>query len=211
MKGVLSTSKIYTFLLLLLPSLILISWINVYAGNASLQLTNYLLTHILPAAGISVIFALIIASSLHEGYELNYKRVLFTFSALVGSLFLFSYAMTFFGFQSQFVTATVPSVVEYDKQQVLGINTEQTDPRETASKFYSAEFAMVLVLLVVFYSIASVLFKTKKKTTGKRLGTTKKKAVVANIGKKTKVEKKAVKKKKHVKKKTKTANSSSRT
>ncbi len=138
MKLFLSINKLYTFLLLLFPSLIAVSWINVFLGNAHYTILNYTLTFVLPALVMSYAASLITAESLNEGYKFTLGRVVFTFIALLGGLYAFSLVFNFFGFYSLFLTAPIPSVIEYDKIAVLGTST-QVDPRETASKFYSAE------------------------------------------------------------------------
>lgn len=166
MKVVLSINKFYTFLLLFLPSLIAISWLNVYIGNSHYSASNYMLTFVLPAIVFAYAVSLITADRLHEGYTFTFQRVLFTLVALIGSLFLFSYTLTFFGFNSHFLTAYIPSVTDYDKIAVLGTTTEQTDPRETANKFYSIQLAISVVLTILFYAIASFLFKTKAEFIG---------------------------------------------
>jgi hypothetical protein len=71
--------------------------------------------------------------------------------------------LTFFGFHSVFLTALIPSVNEYNKLEVFGINA-QADPREIGSKFYSFQLVFAMILIVIFYSLASILFKDKKKT-----------------------------------------------
>lgn len=163
MKLFLSINKLYTFLLLLLPSLIAVSWINVFLGNAQYTVPNYTLTFVLPALLVAYAASLITAESLNEGYGFTFGRVVFTFIALLGGLYAFSLVFNFFGFHSLFLTAPIPSVIEYDKIAVLGTST-QVDPRETASKFYSAELLFTVILLVFFYAIASLLFKASEST-----------------------------------------------
>ncbi len=196
MKLFLSINKLYAFFLLLLPSLIAVSWINVFIGNAQYNVPNYTVTFVLPALVVAYAASLITAESLNEGYNFTLGRVAFTFIALLGGLYAFSLVLSFFGFQSLFLTAPIPSVVEYDKVAVLGTST-QVDPRETASKFYSAELLFTVILLAFFYAVASLLFKASESTNIVKhyLTTTKKRKVSSgknkkNTGKKSRRKKK---------------------
>lgn len=147
MSTFISKHIVYTFTLLILPSLIIVSWLNVFAGNANYSPGNYFLTFVLPAAVFAYLISLLAAESLHEGYSFNSTRVLFTFVALFNSLLIYSFVSTYLGVDSFFVTA-----------HISGNNIQ-----ETASKFYCLQLTLTMMLIVIFYSLAAHLFKENKR------------------------------------------------
>lgn len=168
MSNFISQNKFYTLLLLILPSLIAVSWINAFQGNFPANFTSYLLTHVLPAVLLSYVVSLITAEYLHKMYQYSYARVLFTLTGLIASLYLFSFVLSFFGFDSQFLTAKNPTQIDLASKEALGI--EAANPVEAASKLYSAQLLTAFVMLVILYSIASAIFITKKRKYTKRGG-----------------------------------------
>lgn len=184
MKTLYAKQTLYTFLLLFLPALIIVSWINVFTGNTNYTVATYFLTYILPATLFAYIISLITAGYLHEGYFLTYLRVLFTLVGLIFMLFFFSYIVSFLGYNSLFLTLTVPSP-----------GTTQTDPLEIASKFYSFELLTAMLALVLFYSVGSHMFQIKPTSSAIKKPAKKKSEVSKVMTKKSTAIKKRAKKK----------------
>jgi hypothetical protein len=146
MHAFLSKNIFYTFLLVFLPVLSLISWGNVSSHNFDLSLLNYLLTHILPTITISYAVAFLATDRLQECYPYTLPKVLLSFLLYVLTMVLFSYVFARFGYSSLFITL-----------QLAGIGNAQ----EIGAKFYSFQLAGGLIMLVVYYSIATYAFGEK--------------------------------------------------
>jgi hypothetical protein len=147
MHALFSKNNLYTFALLVIPMLIIMSWFNASVGNTNYGALSYIITYILPAIVLSYGVAFLTAELLADAYGYSLWRVMFSLVGLTASLLLFSYCFSFFGFRSLFVTAIIlPS----------------PNAQDHAAKFYSLELAGALVFLALLYTIASYLFRIKK-------------------------------------------------
>lgn len=176
MLAVFSRKNFFTLILLFLPVLIIVSWLNVFLGNINFSIDKFLTLYVLPTFVVTFIISLITAKDLDSGYTYTYKRIIFTFAAVTGALFLYSYFMNFFGFQSIFLVLRMSQEIDQSMQT------------ELASKFYSFELLYTLIALVVFYSLSTHLFKvadinTQEKTIVKKVK--KKKSAKSKIQKRT--------------------------
>jgi hypothetical protein len=142
----LSKNIIYTYLLTFFPVLSIISWGNVNSNNFDLGTTNYLLTHLLPTAVISYVIAFLATDRLDECYNYTLPKVLSSFVLYALTLLLFSDIVLQLGFTSIFETL-----------QLAGVANAQM----VAAKFYSFQLTVGLILLVVYYSVATYVFNEK--------------------------------------------------
>jgi hypothetical protein len=146
MPTLLSRNILYTFLLIFLPVLSIISWTNVNLSNFDLGIVSYVVTHLLPTVVLSFSIAILSTDRLHEIYPYTLPKFAFTFMLFFITCLAFVDVASWFGITSLFVTV-----------QLAGVPNAQ----EIAAKYYTIQLTGSLIMLVIYYSLATYLFGEK--------------------------------------------------
>lgn len=146
MKYLLSRNMFYSFVLIFLPVLAAVSWINVQLNNVSPDLLFAIVTYIFPALLVSYGIALLASDALNASYKFTLPRVSFALTCYSLALLLLSKGFSYFGFHTQFVTLNLAGIA---------------NPQEQAAVFYSIQLMVGMIHMVIFYSIAVYAFGEK--------------------------------------------------
>lgn len=184
MTTLFTNNKLNCTLLFFIPSVLFVSWANVYLANDNYNLDNYLITFILPA----LLFAY--SGSLIAG-EIMAKRIKLTFGKILPaviitcilSYLLLNFILIFFGIEfgsgTIFLTPQIPVTNTFAnlqfspciKENILGNGWEcqlALDPFKTARQFYIPHLLFTITALIISYKRFGGNFTVGQKTKHKK-------------------------------------------
>lgn len=173
-----SSNKINSTLLFLIPSLLVVSWLNVYFGNDNYSLENYITSFIVPAILFAYSASLIAGEILAKYIKLKTNKILPAFViTFILSYFIINLILLFFGVNfGEGTMLLTPKIPVFDFSNDLfnpcagrsGICNLVLDPIKTARQFYIPYFLFTIISLIVVYKNASGYLKDTSKSSHRK-------------------------------------------
>lgn len=138
----------YTSILLLIPSILLVSWINVFNKSTDYSAMGYLNSFLVPSLVCSVTFAIL--SYLFLGKYVHYtaQKVFFTLFGLLTIFLVIRYGVEFFGLNPIFITLNIPQ--------------QDAENYKIANQYYSISLPFTLFSTFILYLLSGLLLGNKK-------------------------------------------------
>lgn len=136
-----------TAIMLMIPSLLGVSWINIYLGNLQYDFYSYLRAYIVPAVMLSFVLAFLTYLFLAKFVHITVGKVFFTLFGLLTIFVVIRYGTQFFGLNPIFLT--------------LEITKQDNASLMTANQYYSFSLPFSLTVTFILYQLGGLLTKSK--------------------------------------------------
>lgn len=148
MKDSFANYVLGTALLLLFPTILIVSWINVYLGQGNFELGNYFLAFLFPAELVSVALGVISYFFVAKRVHYTYGKIFFTLMGLVTILIFIRLAIESYGLRPIFIT--------------LPIHPQEAKAYFTANEYYSFSLPLAITATFILYQLSSLILEKKK-------------------------------------------------
>lgn len=138
----------YTSILLVIPSILIVSWINLYRNHTNYSVSGYFSSFITPSLICAVLIAVVSYFFLAKKVHYTSQKVLFTLFGLLTIFLVIRYGVEFFGLNPIFITLNLP----------------QQDPEnmKIANQYYSISLPFTLFVTFILYLLGGLIIGEKK-------------------------------------------------
>lgn len=138
----------YTSVLSVIPSILIVSWVNLYRNQTDYSMSGYFSSFISPSVIVSLLIAVISYSFLSKKVHYTSQKVLFTLFGLLTVFLLIRYGVEFFGLNPIFITLNLPQ--------------QNSENYKIANQYYSISLPFTLFVTFILYILSGLVIGNKK-------------------------------------------------
>ncbi len=138
----------YTGILLVIPSILIISWINLYINKLDYSASGYVSSFIVPSLVCSFCLAFVSYFFLRRFVHYTSQKVFFTLFGLLTIFLLIRYGVEFFGLNPIFITLNLPE--------------QNGENFRIANQYYSIAIPFTLTVTTILYALSGLVVGNRK-------------------------------------------------